>query len=162
MCVSLFPVCAVPSSYTSPFCSCPQSLPPGYQLSLSLLPWQQLSVPAVVALSLHLLPLQLRLQLRSSLIFCHYFISFIYQAMCACSKTSTVNILILWHYFNQSESRPVFFLLPTYSELLSSMLGSLKEERIIIIILNIVLPLIHGRSSTNWIETANILKCKLD
>lgn len=68
----------------------------------------------------------------------------------------------VWCYFNQSASRPVFFLLPTCSELFSSMLGCQREERIIIIILNIVLPLIHGRSSTNWIETANILKCKLD
>lgn len=67
----------------------------------------------------------------------------------------------MWHYFNQSESRPVFFLLPTYSELFSSMLGCLKEARVKII-LNIVLPLFHGRISTNWIETANILKCKLD
>lgn len=95
VCVYLFPVCAVPSSYPSPFCSCPQSLPPEYQLSSSSLPWQQVSVPAVW-LCLFISSLcSYVLQLRSGLIFCHYFISFIYQAMCACSKTSTVNILIL-------------------------------------------------------------------
>lgn len=140
------------STYLSFFVFVPELLPPEYQLSLSLLPWQQVFAPAVMALSLHLLPLQLCSTTWKQLDFLAL-LSFLYLSghLCLfpnfhCEYTDFLcgsTLAKKW----LCEFRPFFFLLLTYSELFSSMLVCLKEERIII--LNIVLPHFHGRISMN-------------
>lgn len=97
VCLSLFPVCAVfqvliPLLFVLVPSHCLQGTSFPYPCSHgnnSLFQQQRLCL-FISSLSSYVL------QLRSSLIFCLYFISFVYQAMCPCSKTSAVNILILY------------------------------------------------------------------
>lgn len=92
------------------------------------------------------------------------FLSSIYQATCVCSKTSAVNILILYVMLLQPKWMQVCFLSSPNLLWTIHFYAWLSERRKNY---NYVkhcppLPLIHGRSRINWIETANILKCKLD